>query len=207
MGDTAVSDCCTPNRQTHIPQKSTFRLPLVPQHDGDTAAQGSSKLTAHIPAALYGGEARTGATHAAGPQRGERVRVPPQPLKRNLIRLTLRHTPRTRRNGVTRTIAGGGVHRRFIVGGNWKCNGTTASVKALIDELNAGTRPLTSRLNSPSPRSHPHQRICPRTPDEDRPRRPNTPEPRHITSLHIDEEPRLLSRTVDVLLAFHLQGS
>jgi len=27
---------------------------------------------------------------------------------------------------------------RFIVGGNWKCNGTKASVTALIDELNAG---------------------------------------------------------------------
>jgi len=27
---------------------------------------------------------------------------------------------------------------QFIVGGNWKCNGTMGSVKILISELNAG---------------------------------------------------------------------
>lgn len=28
--------------------------------------------------------------------------------------------------------------RKFIVGGNWKCNGDRASIKALVDALNAG---------------------------------------------------------------------
>ena len=30
---------------------------------------------------------------------------------------------------------------KFFVGGNWKCNGTTASVRKLVDELNAGSVP------------------------------------------------------------------
>ena len=27
---------------------------------------------------------------------------------------------------------------RFVVGGNWKCNGNTASIAKLVKELNAG---------------------------------------------------------------------
>mmetsp|Transcript_27732 Transcript_27732/g.71370 ORF Transcript_27732/g.71370 Transcript_27732/m.71370 type:complete len:251 (-) Transcript_27732:162-914(-) len=32
-------------------------------------------------------------------------------------------------------------HGKFFVGGNWKCNGDGASVKTLVDELNAGSVP------------------------------------------------------------------
>ena len=37
-----------------------------------------------------------------------------------------------------RRVAANAGNGRFVVGGNWKCNGTRASVKALIEELNAG---------------------------------------------------------------------
>jgi hypothetical protein len=42
-----------------------------------------------------------------------------------------------RSNARARTIANAGTGR-FIVGGNWKCNGDLASVRSLIAELNAG---------------------------------------------------------------------
>ncbi|KAG2482928.1 hypothetical protein HYH03_018206 [Edaphochlamys debaryana] len=32
-------------------------------------------------------------------------------------------------------------HAKFFVGGNWKCNGSVASVRTLVDELNAGSVP------------------------------------------------------------------
>ncbi|KAL2940482.1 Triosephosphate isomerase cytosolic [Bienertia sinuspersici] len=33
--------------------------------------------------------------------------------------------------------------RKFFVGGNWKCNGTTGEVKKIVDTLNAGNVPST----------------------------------------------------------------
>eukprot|EP00741_Cyanophora_paradoxa_P009697 tig00001600_g9395.t1 len=36
--------------------------------------------------------------------------------------------------------------RKFFVGGNWKCNGTVASIKSLVDALNAGSIPPADKV-------------------------------------------------------------
>lgn len=50
-------------------------------------------------------------------------------------RTTVRRCGESRRASSVATHAGTG---KFIVGGNWKCNGTAASVETLVKELNSG---------------------------------------------------------------------
>ena len=45
---------------------------------------------------------------------------------------------RSTRVGETPSVATHAGAGKFIVGGNWKCNGTAESVKALVKELNSG---------------------------------------------------------------------
>jgi hypothetical protein len=42
-----------------------------------------------------------------------------------------------------------GVGHRYLIGGNWKANGTQASVAALVDTLNSGGRiPLNVEVSA-----------------------------------------------------------
>lgn len=50
------------------------------------------------------------------------------------------HTNRVVGNGARKITAMGGSGR-FLVGGNWKCNGDTAAVTQLVKDLNAGSVP------------------------------------------------------------------
>ena len=83
--------------------------------------------------------ARGGGRRVPRPRSGSRLTASPLPFRPPRDRAQAASSFRGRASGRgSRSVVAMAGTGRFVVGGNWKCNGNTASIVKLVKELNAG---------------------------------------------------------------------